>query len=104
MQAWDYIDKRHVEVGARRWLVTWTVRRHEETPACEGHDITECFSGEERAFPNRGLAVAWARKAPCVFDEPQVLEQVFAIEHGHFGTWDTLTSPIDALAWETRPT
>lgn len=63
--AWDCISRRDFRVGARRWTVEWWTWRDGHggsIPECEHHLLENCTEAHTRSFPNRGLAVAFAKR------------------------------------------
>ena len=93
-RAWDCIGARDVEIGARRWTVEWWVWIDGHSglnPDCADHYLENCSEGRSRHFPNRGLAVAFAKRheEARFMTYPRVCEEVFEDDTGTgYGWWE----------------
>lgn len=91
---WDYIEKRRVEVGKQRWVAYWWTLRDGLDPT-EEFDPVAHVHDHGRVFPNRGLALAFARKLTIYYGTPMIRQEVFAHEFENFGGWETIESTIE---------
>lgn len=96
--AMDTVTREDVKIGARRWVAERYETRvgHVCGVDCEDFSPTECFERIERAFPNRGLAVSFAKKHPGNWGA-RVGEQEFDAFCTHYppvGSWE------DVGEWE----
>lgn len=104
--AWDYIGKKHVELGATRWVCEWYVWHEDSDPDDEDRDPIDDGVCMCRNFPTRGLAEAYGRTVEYDLWGPTVHEEEFVLDHdgkqGRFGSWETRTEREDVDVVQVR--
>ena len=80
------------EIGAAHYLVEWHERQpgHTCSAACDDRGLEDCFTCRARAFPNRGLALAFARRTTSVW-EVRIARETFepaGYDGGRLGSWE----------------
>ena len=109
MRVWVYPDKVYRELGAKRWEAEWqttkpsAIKRVAEAEAKGEYDEIDLDSDlfwHHRVFPNKGLAMAFAKKvvesaADMAFGSVMVTQQVvdWYVEEDRIAKWADIGEP-----------
>lgn len=93
MKLWDYIEKRHFEVGKKRWVAYWSTLREGLAPTDEFDPVAD-LEAHERAFPSLGLARAFVSKLTGYYGAPMIRQEVFGHEFEDCGGWEVINQEV----------
>ena len=93
---WDYIEKRYVDVGAKRWVAYWWTLRNGFKSTYEFDPVAD-VTVHERIFPSRGLARAFAAKLTIYYGAPMIRQEVFEHRFETCGGWETIESTVEEV-------